>query len=285
MYRAQVGYKTGTLLGAFNRPFAVDVQYPLGRTNYPVIIFLHGFKGFKDWGTFPLIARRFAEVGIAFVKMNFSHNGTLPEAPLDFVDLEAFGNNTFSAELKDLNALLETIFEREFLPSEANLAQLTLIGHSRGGGIAILQAARDSRIKNLVTWASVSNFDQRFSPEQYQTLAQDGVIYIDNARTKQKMPIYATLMQDYYANELQLNVLQAAAQIQQPWCIIHGENDETVGQWEALALAEAQPQASFVLIPDANHTFGGTHPFKQNDLPLATGALMQCTLDFVRKNT
>ena len=31
-----------------------------------------------------------------------------------------------------------------------------LVGHSRGGGVAVLQAARDPRVQALVTWAAIS---------------------------------------------------------------------------------------------------------------------------------
>ena len=48
------------------------------------------------------MADRFADAGFVFVKFNLSHNGTTIEHPIDFVDLEAFGNNNFAKELDDL---------------------------------------------------------------------------------------------------------------------------------------------------------------------------------------
>ena len=41
----------------------------------PVIIFTHGFKGFKDWGGFPYMMKRIASKGFTAVSFNFSHNG------------------------------------------------------------------------------------------------------------------------------------------------------------------------------------------------------------------
>ena len=73
----------------------------------PLVIFCHGFKGFKDFGCWDLVAKAFVEAGLAFVKFNFSYNGTTVDDPLNFGDLEAFGQNNFSIELDDLGAVID----------------------------------------------------------------------------------------------------------------------------------------------------------------------------------
>ncbi|MDH5398779.1 MAG: dienelactone hydrolase, partial [Cyclobacteriaceae bacterium] len=55
----------------------------------PLVLFVHGFKGFKDWGFWDIVANMFAEAGFIFIKINLSHNGTTKDHPLDFADLEA----------------------------------------------------------------------------------------------------------------------------------------------------------------------------------------------------
>jgi len=77
-----------TIPGSANRPILLDAAYVSGKKR-PVVIYAHGFNGFKDWGNFDLIARAFAQAGFAFVKFNFSHNGTSPDHPQDFVDFAA----------------------------------------------------------------------------------------------------------------------------------------------------------------------------------------------------
>ena len=55
-----------------NKEILYDVRYqPDGRPKVPVI-FIHGFKGFKDWGTFNILSEYFAGKGFVFVKFNFS---------------------------------------------------------------------------------------------------------------------------------------------------------------------------------------------------------------------
>ena len=68
-------------------PIAADFHVPeKGAVRLPVLIFLHGFKGFKDWGHFPMVAEYLARSGFAVLRFNFSHNGTSPDRLTDFVD-------------------------------------------------------------------------------------------------------------------------------------------------------------------------------------------------------
>ncbi len=41
----------------------------------PGVLIVHGFKGFKDWGMFPLMAERLAEAGFAACRFNLSGSG------------------------------------------------------------------------------------------------------------------------------------------------------------------------------------------------------------------
>ncbi len=87
-------------------PLTLDITWS-DNTKAPVILFLHGFKGFKDWGHWHLIAREFAQKGFHFIKMNFTHNGTEPAHLSDFTRLDLFGRNTFSKELEDVRTVLD----------------------------------------------------------------------------------------------------------------------------------------------------------------------------------
>ena len=79
-----------------------------------VVLFSHGFKGFKDWGPFNQMAEFFANNNFFFIKFNFSYNGTSIDNPVEFVDLNAFGNNNFSLELDDLNLVIDWIFNNKY---------------------------------------------------------------------------------------------------------------------------------------------------------------------------
>src|SRR5210317_1950113 len=92
--------------GKHQKPILIDTTRDLNQENLPIVIFCHGYKGFKDWGAWNLMAKAFAEAGFFFVKFNFSYNGGTVEQPIDFPDLEAFGNNNYTKELDDLDCVI-----------------------------------------------------------------------------------------------------------------------------------------------------------------------------------
>lgn len=262
--------------GKHHRPITFDVTQP-SETALGVVVFCHGFKGFKDWGHFNLVAAQFAAQGLAFVKFNFSHNGTTTDAPLDFADLEAFANNNFSKEMDDLGVVLDWV-ELNLL----NDAQpLYLMGHSRGGGIAILKAAEDPRVQKLVTWSAVSDFESRF-PEDLERFKREGVVYIPNARTNQNMPLYYQFVEDYFANEDRLHIPNRLAQISIPYLIIHGTNDEAVSKDSAAFLAENCKGALVSYIEGTGHTFDAKHPYEDEELPMAAQDATTQSIDFFK---
>ena len=147
-----------------------DIRYEVNGIKKPIIFFIHGFKGFKDWGHFNLIADYFADNGFVYSKINLSHNGTTLDKPEDFADLEAFGNNNFSIELDDIGVMIDLLQSEENPVPEQEIDKNTIYmtGHSRGGGLVILKAAEDPRIKGIVTWAAISDLSERWSEEVLQ---------------------------------------------------------------------------------------------------------------------
>ncbi|MFT5020817.1 MAG: dienelactone hydrolase, partial [Polaribacter sp.] len=108
------------LKGFDNRQMPVDLRFDNQISNQPVVIFVHGFKGFKDWGHFPKVGEEMVKAGFAFVSFNFTHDGTTLEKPSEFTDLEAFGNNNYNKELFDTEQVIQGISDR-VLFSEAKL--------------------------------------------------------------------------------------------------------------------------------------------------------------------
>lgn len=275
-----------TIYPEHGRPFTADATYIPDSAPKPVIVFAHGFKGFKDWGHFNLLARYFAEAGFVFVKFNFSHNGTSVEDDSDMHDMEAFGNNNFCLELDDLKALLDEI-QKENGPvqqTELDLEKLYLIGHSRGGGSVILKAAEDTRVKAVATWAGVNNFDQRWDELELKSWEQDGVQWIMNARTGQKMPLYYQIVENYQANANRLEIPKVIKRMKQPLLILHGEQDETLPVKMAHDLQKWKPDAALQLLPDTDHSFGGKHPYDKDTLPEPARAAAAITINFFRNH-
>lgn len=269
------------------KPILIDVAYQPSNTPKKIVLFLHGFKGFKDWGHFNEVMQFFAENNCVFIKFNFSHNGGTIAQPIDFPDLESFGKNTISKELSDVRTVLDWIISCEEIPNnEMDLNDISIIGHSRGGGVAMLAAAHFKEITKIVTWAAVCSFHDRL-PNDLSQWKENGVIYIENARTKQQMPMYYSFVEDLLLNRNQLNIENAIKKLVQPQLIIHGTNDTTVPLIEAEMLNKWNPKASLTVIENADHTFGIKHPFdKFGEISQAAKQVLDLSLAFIQeKNT
>ncbi len=269
--------------GSHGRPILLDISFRETGRKKPVVIFAHGFKGFKDWGPFPLVAEEMARHDLVFVRFNFSHNGGTPEQPVDFPDLEAFGENNHTIELDDLGKVLDAVQHELPLPDEeADKEALYLLGHSRGGGACILKAGEDPRVRKLVTWSAVSDLQKRIPTNDIKEWKEKGVIHIPNARTGQDMPIKYQYYEDLVNNAERLNIEKAAKTIAIPWLIVHGAEDETVDRAEAEALQRWNEKAELLLVPETGHTFGGGHPHPGDMLPHPMDDVVERTVRFLR---
>ncbi|NVO84159.1 alpha/beta hydrolase family protein [Hymenobacter terrestris] len=271
-----------------NRPFAADARFvPDGRAK-PVVVFVHGFKGFKDWGHFNVLADWFARRGFVFVKLNLSHNGVVVGGTGDLEDLEAFGRNNFSIELDDLGALLDALHQpgaTEIPAAEMDLAHLALIGHSRGGGLVLLKAAEDARVRAVASWAAISNVNPGWTEQQMADWQQQGVVYVENSRTKQQLPLGYQLVENYYQHQARLDIEQNLRQRlhNRPVLVLHGDQDETVPLARAQQLHAWQPTTELLVLPGTTHNFGGTHPWPSAELPEQARQAAEATAEFFER--
>lgn len=255
-----------------------DIRRPAAAAPRTAVIVAHGFKGFKDWGFFPLLCDRLALDGHLVVSFNTSLNGVGPGL-LGFTDLDAFGRNTVSREVEDLHWMVDRTLEGTWSEGRRPDA-LGLVGHSRGGGNAIIVAAERVEVSSLVTWAAVSTF-HRWSAEQERDWADTGVTYILNARTGQEMPLYRSVQDDLRANSERFDVLAAAGRLRAPWLVVHGAEDATVPPEEARRLAEAGPAADLLVLEGSGHTFEAVHPLEETTPALE--AALAATLRHLRR--
>jgi pimeloyl-ACP methyl ester carboxylesterase len=222
------------------------------------VVIIHGFKGFKDWGMFPVLADRVARAGFSAISFNLSGSGVNDAG--DFVYPERFGRNTFSIELEDLRRVLAALAEGRLgmLPTSS----VGLVGHSRGGGIAILEAGRDSSVQALVTWAAISRVDRW--PTEAAEWRRKGRLDVVNARTGEVLPLYPDVLDDIEQHSAELDIRAAASRVTVPWLLLHGSGDTAVPVAEAEGLRGAAAPSHpprMILVEGAGHTFGAVHPF------------------------
>ncbi|MEO6818654.1 MAG: alpha/beta fold hydrolase [Ginsengibacter sp.] len=273
------------ILGTNQKPITLDIFFT-ENTKSSTIIYSHGFNGFKDWANFDLIAAQFVKAGFTFIKFNFSHNGTSPEYSEEFVDLEAYAQNNYSTELTDLEKVIDwTLEENNPYKKAIDPDKLFLIGHSMGGGIVLVQASEDNRIKGVATWASVGALKTpwtNWSEEKMKQWREKGVEYIKNSRTNQDMPLNYQLYEDFENNKERLDVENAVKKIHVPMLFCHGNKDEAVPVETASLLASLNNNAS-VFILETDHVFGRKHPWTEAHLPDATQQIVDKTIEFFQQ--
>jgi dienelactone hydrolase len=225
------------------------------------IILVHGFKGFKDWGYAPYLSEYFAEKEYFVITFNFSHNG-IGNDKFNFTELEKFANNTFTREITELEDVVNAYKNNMF--GEVTNPKIGLIGHSRGGAIALLTAPKSKSVKAVSTWGSVATFD-RYSERQKDIWRKKGFFSVMNMRTKQEMRLNISLLEDLEKNKDEsLNIEKAVKKLNKPLAIFHGTEDLAVKIDEAKQLYNwaNKDLTNLEIIENTGHTFGCVHPFK-----------------------
>jgi len=265
-----------TYIGSTDREALIELAIP-DKFNQNLLVFVHGYMGFKDWGAWNLMKDYFLNKGYGFCKFNLTHNGTTIEKPLDFADLEGFSKNRYSYEKIDV------ISAFNWIQNKVNLStvSLHLMGHSRGGGIALL-CASDNRISSVITLAAISSIEKRFDlpSDILEDWKKTGVRYVKNGRTHQDMPHSIEQLTDFEKHRKELDIQNACLALNKPILILHGDQDESVSieEGEAIAAWTNQP---LDIIEGANHTFGASHPFQEKILPTELQVCCEKMVEFI----
>lgn len=270
MYR--IFKKNERYLGANERESVYDIVLP-EKWNRKIIVFSHGYMGFKDWGAWNLLQEEFVDKRFGFLKYNVSHNGGTPEHVMDFPDLEAFSLNTYSKELEDLDRIIEIASKQE------DVAEIYLLGHSRGGGIVLLQSTHP-KVTKIAALAPISSIEKRFpTGEALEAWRTNRFRYTTNGRTHQEMPHHFVQYEDFVQNQERLNIEKYVREAKAPICVIHGDVDASVNISEGEEIA-SWAGIELIRMASEQHTFGAQHPWNEKKLPLGLESATAHLLSF-----
>ena len=261
----------------------------LGNTHHPaggaigVAILAHGFKGYKDYGLFPPLARALARHGMLVHRFNFSHSGMTNHIET-FEREDLFERDTWNKQVFDLTAVTNAMAGGEI---EGRDLPYVLFGHSRGGVTVLLTAGRHAEDESfpqpsgIITAAAPSRCNS-LSDEDQKTLLEQGWIVSPSGRTGQQLRVGKGYLQEQLDDSEGHDLLALASRIRCPVLIVHGTEDDTVSAEHAGLLSDALGERANVrLIEGGTHVFNAPNPYPEGqDPPPQLAELIETTTRF-----
>lgn len=282
MIYSSVKKETGSVKSREDLPIYYDLYSPetTQTRSFPVILFLHGFKGFKDWGAFPDACEYLARHGFCVLSFNFSKNG-VGKNMLEFDQPELFEKETLSSDLNDVGDIISHLKNGELRSDQVmiNTDIIGIIGHSRGGHTAITAAAEYPGVQAVVTWSAVANYNNRWSEQMVNDWESKGYTEIINSRTGQTLKLGKIVYDDALENTDRLMASRRVKELYIPALFIAAKNDEAVPHSDSKKLFRSCPSddKEIKLIKDTGHTFGTAHPFEDENFPGPFDELLEST--------
>ena len=196
-----------------------------------LVILAHGVTGNKDRPHLIALAEGLSARGWPCLRISYSGNG---ESEGRFED------SCITKEIGDLQAVLDAI---------PHTTQVAYVGHSMGGAVGVLTAARDLRIKVLVSLAGMTHTAAFVEREFGEVTPGKGLMWED-----ENFPL-----SEIYVNDLKSigDTLSAAEAVIQPWLLIHGDADDLVPLQDGRdAFLAATCEKKWLEISGAGHSFG-----------------------------
>ena len=204
----------------------------------PGVVFLGGFMSDMTGTKATALEAYCREAGRAFLRFDYTGHGQ---------SSGVFTDGTIGSWTRDALAVLDELTEGPQI----------LAGSSMGGWIMVLVArARPERIAGLVGVAAAPDFTEDLvrlwmTPEQQQTLARDGLVYLPDDEGNPVYPFTRALIMDGKRNL----VLRGEIPLTCPVALLHGMDDREVPYETSLRLADAfaSKDVTVTLVKDGGH--------------------------------
>ncbi|HSW64312.1 MAG TPA: alpha/beta hydrolase [Dissulfurispiraceae bacterium] len=225
-----------------------DFHVALGSND--LVVVCHGFG--KTWNKnrplFRAICAAFQAGGVNAFRFSFS--GLSPSGG-------KAENSSYSKQKADLSAVID------YFTLKVQSRSIALVAHSFGSVAAVLQAASDNRIQQLLLVAPRLEPRRSIitkSIEEYCGKKLDEIIASDT----QSFPVGPIIIggieywfsRKYVEDLLHTDVLTTVTKIRIPITIIRGDNDKRISEEEMLEAVKRNPLVSYVRLADTGHSFG-----------------------------
>jgi alpha-beta hydrolase superfamily lysophospholipase len=204
-----------------------------------LVIICPGFLDTKDYKNHVHLAQALAQKGLAAVR--FDPTGTWESEG----GISEYNNTQY---LDDIKSVLE------FMLTQHRYTEVTIVGHSRGGMMSILYAARDQRITSVV--AIMPSSGRSMSKAQKEVWRENGFEIFEqdipgSRELKQfKVPYSQIEDRDRY------NIFEDVVKIKAPILFLAGELDTAIPPNNVEDIFEtAQDPKKYILIPGVEHDY------------------------------
>lgn len=208
----------------------LDVAFHGGTRQDAIVILGHGVTGNKDRPLLEAIAKGLAAKGWPCLRFSFSGNG---KSEGDFA------GSTITKQMEDLSSVMKMV------PQEK---RIIYVGHSMGAAVGLLSAKKRMALQMLVSLAGMVRTADFLEREFGDVTPGEG-----NMWDEEGCPLSTT-----FANDMRGigDALDVAAEIIQPWLLIHGTDDDVVPVADSRdAYAVASCEKKLIEIPGEGHSF------------------------------
>lgn len=208
----------------------IDHTFHPGVRADALVILAHGVTGNKDRPHLVALAEGLSALGWPCLRISYSGNGGSEGR---------FEDSCITKEIGDLQAVLDVV---------PDTAKVAYVGHSMGGAVGVLTAARDLRIHALVSLAGMTHTAAFAAREFAGVTPGEGFMWED-----ENCPLSKTYIDDL--NNIG-STISAAEAVIQPWLLIHGDADDVVPVQDGRdAFEAATSEKQWLEIPGAGHSF------------------------------
>ena len=197
-----------------------------------LVVIAHGVTSHHDRPWLVALSEACAGLGLASLRVSFAGNGKSEGL---------YEEATISKEVEDIRSVLDAC-------GRAGFKTLGYAGHSMGAAVGVLAAARDERIRALVSLAGMVHVQTFVARHFGHHAVGDALLEKPHCR----------LSQAYLDDSAEIgHVLEEARGVVVPWLLLHGDNDELVPLKDAEDAQSENGCCELAVVPGSDHRFSG----------------------------